>query len=360
MTEKEALIALSSFVPFGSARIGLFREYFGSARAAWSAPVKKFAEIGLSEKLVFEFRNFRDKFDVDSYFARLKKYGVQVLVAADREYPNRLAEISDPPVVLYLKGELLKEDSVCVAIVGSRKVTSYGRNVAERLSSGLADAGVTVVSGLALGVDGIAHKATLEGGGRTVAVIGSGLDDIYPPAHRWLAQKIIKSGAVISEYPLSYPALPINFPHRNRIISGMSLGVVVIEGTDKSGTLLTAAHAASQGRDVFAVPGPITSPTSAAPNLLIKQGAKMVTDVRDILEELDIRRRTQGVAHREIFPESDEESIILGILENEPLHIDDVVRRSEKEPGFVISTLTTMELKGLVKALGGGMYERVK
>lgn len=358
MTEKEALIALAVFVPFGPARIKLFLEYFGSARETWKAETIRFKEIGVSDKLVSEFSEFRNHFDFSSYFAKLSKIGVSVATVTDKNYPEKLKQTDDAPIVLYIKGELKNVDELSIAIVGSRKVTSYGREVAEKISSELAAAGVTIISGLALGVDGVAHRAALEVGGRTIAILGNGLDQIYPPSHRELAQKITEHGALISEYPLGHSALPMNFPYRNRIISGMSLGVVVIEGTEKSGTLLTASHAARQGREVFAVPGPITSPNAAAPNLLIKQGAKVVTNVNDILEELDIKHQTSSIKHRELLPETEEERLIFQLIEIEPLHVDEIIRRVELDGGLVLSTLTTMELKGIVKNIGGNVYKK--
>lgn len=360
MTEIEALVAVAAFVPFGPARIKLFLEYFGSARKVWNAPLEEFRKIGVGEKLVRELREFRGKFDPSTYFSRLEKFGIKTLTLDDKSYPERLKTINDPPYVLYIKGEILPEDSICVAIVGSRKITSYGRQVAEDLSSELASSGVTIISGLAQGVDAIAHLAALKSGGRTIAVLGNGLDTIYPPSNRGLAKDIISSGALLSEFPVGYPALPANFPYRNRIVSGISLGVVVIEGTSKSGTLLTAAHAASQGREVFAVPGPISSPNSEASHLLIKQGAKLVTSAKDILEELQVEHRTENIVNRKIIPESEEEKVVLEVLETEPLHVDEIVRRLNKDAGYALSILTQMELTGKIRHLGGMIYAIVR
>ena len=352
MNEKEALVSLCAFVPFGPARIKLLREYFGGARKVWGASAKQLEEIGLSDKLISEFIAFRDKFDVKSYFIRIEKLGVKIIINDDKNYPERLKNIDYPPTLIYVKGEILPRDQISIAIVGSRKITSYGRQVTEKIAGELASSGVTIVSGLAIGVDGVAHRSALDVGGRTIAVVGSGIDNIYPPSHKNLAQDIANSGCIISEYPLSYPALPVNFPHRNRIISGLSLGVVVIEGTQKSGTLLTAAHAAAQGREVFAVPGPITSPNSSAPHILIKQGAKLVTGVSDILEELDIKTRAK-TADLPSLPQTFEEKAILNLLEHGPLHIDQILRSVEFDLGKVMATLTTMELRGIVKNVGG-------
>lgn len=358
MTEKEALVTLAAFVPFGSARIKLLRENFGSAQEVLKAKSKELRMVGLSEKLVNEFNKFRENFDADKYWKNLENLGVQPLTIDDKEYPRRLREIVDPPTVLYIKGTLLSQDEVSIAVVGSRKITSYGQAVAQKISTELASAGVTIISGLALGVDAIAHRAALEVSGRTLAVIGSGINNIYPSSHKQLADSVSRSGAVMSEYPLGYPAMPVNFPYRNRIVSGLSLGVVVIEGTEKSGTLLTAAHAAVQGRDVFAVPGPITSLNSAAPNLLIKQGAKLVTNVSDILEELDLKQKTQSIKQREVLPETEEEQKILSLLEKEELSADTILRSVDLDAGSVMAALTTMELKGLVKN-SGGVYGKI-
>ncbi len=359
MKEREALISLAAFVPFGPVRIKLLIEYFGSATKAYSVSSKKLREIGLGEKLVSEFDKHRRSFKYEEYAAKLDKYSIRVITQKDDQYPKLLLEIENAPTVLYVRGELKQADSVAIAVVGSRKVTSYGKEVAYKIASELAASGITVVSGLALGVDSIAHQAALDVGGRTIAVLGNGLDTVYPPTHRVLAQKIVKNGALISEYPLGYPAMPYNFPQRNRIVSGISLGVVVIEGTEKSGTLLTASHAAAQGREVFAVPGPITSPNAGAPNILLRNGAKLVTSAKDILEELDLGTRHLAIGNREILPETKEEIELFAILEIEPLHVDEITRRLGKDTGVVLSTITTMELKGMIKNIGNGVYGRI-
>ena len=213
----------------------------------------------------------------------------------DKDYPKLLKEISDPPFALYLKGKLLPQDNQALAIVGTRKITPYGRQMTEKFAGWLSRQGLTLVSGLARGVDGTAHRAALENQGRTIAIMGTGLDQIYPPEHKGLAEAIIRQGALISEYPLGTAASPMNFPLRNRIISGLSLGVLVIEGESKSGTKITARYAAEQGREVFAVPGPITSPTSSGPADLIKMGAKLVSSGGDIIEELNLEEKTSMI-----------------------------------------------------------------
>ena len=237
-------------------------------------------------------------------------------------------------------------------------MTAYGAEVTTKIAGELAAFDIAIVSGLARGVDTAAHKAALSALGKTIAVLGCGLDSIYPPENYRLAAEITSHGALVSEYPLGYPALPINFAARNRIISGLSKAVVVIEGATKSGTLLTASHAADQGRSVFAVPGQITSPLSQAPLYLIKNGAKMVTSTNDILEELDTEMRMDNESLEKIMPGSLEEENLLSYLANEPLHLDEISRISSLSVSEVSSRLTVMELKGIVKNLGGGVFKK--
>lgn len=368
MTEREAWIAFSAFPQIGPARFTLLRKYFGSAKAAWKAPIKEYEKIGFSQKLAGLFNEFRTRqFDISSYLSRLDRLGVDVITSEDKEYPERLESIDDRPFIIYVRNSTTSSKGitsttglwdfaeVAVAVVGSRKMTSYGKEVTERLVTGLVNAGVTIVSGLALGIDSVAHRVAIDSGGKTIAVLGGGIDKIYPPANQNLAEKILSSGrgVLVSEYPLSFPYLPQNFPNRNRIVSGLSLGVVVIEGAKKSGTLLTASSAALQGREVFAVPGPITSYTSAAPNFLLKNGAKLVETAEDILEELKIEERVMSQKSKRALPETEDEKKIMALLTNEGLNIDSLVRISGLETGKILGTLTNMELKGIVKNIGG-------
>lgn len=379
MTEREAWIAFSAFPFIGPARFSLLRKYFGSAKKAFRAPQKEFLGIGFSQKLVGDFENFRKDFDLASYLLRLKRLGVKIILLEDKDYPNLLKKIEDSPRALYVrngekgiksrKSTNLRQETrasikdwseIAVAVVGTRKPTAYGKEVTERLVTGLVDNGVTIISGLALGIDAIAHRAALAAGGKTVGVLGCGVDNIYPPANRQLGEKMLSSGQgiIVSEYPLGYPAFPTNFPTRNRIVSGLSLGVLVIEGAQKSGTLLTASAAAAQGREVFAVPGPITSPVSKAPHFLLKNGAKLVEKVEDILEELNLESRIKNYESRRVLPETKEEKKIMEILAQEGLDIDTLVRISKLDTGKVLGTLTSMELKGMVKNIGG-VYTKI-
>lgn len=358
MNETEALVAISSFVPFGPARIKLLLSYFGGARETWKAETSALRQIGLGEERVAGFINYRRTFNPSKYFNRLNKLKINTVTFKDKNYPVNLGQLEDSPVVLYIKGKLKPVDEVSVAIVGSRKMTSYGKEVAVKFAAGLATFGVTIVSGLARGIDTQAHQAALSSGGRTIAVIGCGLDSLYPPENFRLAKEITRAGALVSEYPLGYPAKPINFAARNRIISGLSRAVIVVEGAQKSGTLLTASHAAQQGRTVFAIPGQITSPLSAAPLFLIKNGAKMATDVRDIVEELNLQVAVNREEIAKVLPSGKGEALILAILENESLHLDELARISSLEVSEVSARLTMMELKGMVKNMGGGVYKK--
>ncbi len=359
MTDREYLIALAAFVPFGPARLKLLVDYFTSAKKVWSTARRDLEEVGLSKKLIEGFVKHRDEFDFKNYFASLEKMDISVFTQKDKSYPKSLLEIPSSPVVLYIKGDIKKIENA-VAIVGSRKMTSYGKEVTEIFSRELAQLGLVIVSGLARGIDTAAHKAALSVKGRTVAVLGCGLDSVYPPENTNLAKIIVENGgALISEYPLKYPALPINFAARNRIVSGLSRAIVVVEGRRKSGTLLTASAAADQGKTVFAVPGEITSPMSEASYFLIQNGAKMATSTKDILDELHIDFRVDKESLAKVMPTTKEEKKIVKALEKEPLHLDEVVRMSNLEAGNVMATLTGMEMKGIVKNLGQGRYKLI-
>ena len=284
--------------------------------------------------------------------------GVRIVTLDDEGYPANLRQIVDPPPVLYVRGEITGDDAEAVAIVGSRAATGYGRATAAVLSRELASRGVTVVSGLARGIDSSAHHGALEGGGRTIAVLGSGMDRVYPPENRPLAESVSRSGAVVTEFPFSSRPDRWHFPLRNRIISGLSLGVVVVEAAERSGALITGRMALEQNREVFAVPGNISSPVSAGPNSLIRDGAKLVSRVEDILEEFP------RLAGREVLqlqlpqPLTEEESSLLSHLGSEPVPVDDLIRRSALSSARALSLLTALELKGLVDRQAGRGYVR--
>lgn len=274
-----------------------------------------------------------------------------------------LRQISDAPAVFYYKGSILPKDDLAIGVVGSRLATPYGCQVTEKLVFDLANAGLTIVSGLARGIDSVAHRAALDAGGRTIAVLGSGLDLIYPPENRGLAQEIVKNGALVSEFPLGFPIAASNFPARNRIISGLSLGVLVTEGAVDSGSMITAGQAAEQGREVFAVPGPINSKTSAGVNNLIKEGVHPVTDASDILQILNIEQKRKSFetplkirGKQETRKLDVNEKKILDLLDGETKHIDALVRESGLKTDIVSSMLSVMELQGIVKNYGSGIW----
>lgn len=282
---------------------------------------------------------------------------VKIITKKDKIYPECLKEIPQAPKKLWVKGELKDEDNLAIAVVGARKITSYGRQVTESLVPGLVTAGLTIVSGMARGVDSVAHRAALAAGGRTIAVLGSGIDVIYPPENKKLYEEIAAAGAVISEFEPGTPPKREHFPSRNRIIAGLSLGVLVTEAAEISGSLITAGFAGEFDREVFAVPGPVYSKMSEGTANLIKDGAKLVYRVSDILEELNIVSSDQGLGPSgKKKSEDTTENKILEILENEPKHIDKIIKQSGLPTSEVSAKLTLLEIKGLVKNLGRGMY----
>lgn len=355
--EKLHWLAFSAFEGIGPKRFALLKNYFGSAQKAWQASRKELLEIGLGPKLTDGLLKFRQNFRPDSYFLRLREKKIKPVFADDENYPESLKKIDNAPFVLYAKGALAPADELSIAIVGTRLMTGYGGQVTESLVTELVAAGLTIVSGLARGVDTMAHRSTLKAGGRTIGVLACGLDRCYPPENdRLVAEISAGHGAVVSEFPLGMQAVPGNFPARNRIIAGLSLGTVVIEGDKKSGALITARHAAEQGREVFAIPGPVTSRFSAGPAHLIKMGAKLVWSVEDILEELKLADRSSKLAARKVLPESPEEQTLLNLIADEAKHVDQIVRESGFDTAKVTSIMTMMEIKGKVRNLGGMKY----
>lgn len=360
MNEEKYLVLLYSFIQFGPARTKLLVRFFGSAKSAWNAKESQLTKTGLSKKIVKSFLEYKNTLDEENYFTKLSENHVEYITQEDGKYPRNLLDIDDPPLVLYVRGKLEENDETSVAIVGSRKMSTYGREIAESFSSYLSGLGITIVSGLARGIDTHAHKGALLAEGKTIAVLGRGLDKIYPSENTRLAEKIVDNGGcLISEYPLGYPALRSNFASRNRIISGMSRAVIVVEGEKKSGTLLTASHAANQGREVFAIPGQITSPLSAAPHYLINNGARLTISPEDVLAELDLQLKVNKNKLERVLPKSKNEKIILETLERESLHIDEIARISTLKVSDLSARLTVMEIKGLVKNLGQGIYKKL-
>ncbi len=294
----------------------------------------------------------------------IARLGLKIVPLKSPDYPENLRHIPDAPGLIYVRGTLEAKDSFAIAIVGTRSCTHYGQQTAQSLGMELASMGLTVVSGLARGIDSHAHRGALMGKGRTIAVLGTGLDNIYPPEHAELADKIAASGAVISELPAGVPPVPRNFPVRNRIISGLALGTVVVEAPPRSGALITARLALDQGREVFAVPGNITAQTSRGTNLLIRQGAKSVLSARDIVEE--IAPEIKGMLHEETLREAAEAKLnldpnerkIYQTLSQEPLHIDEITLATALPQPMIGLGLFNLELKGLAKELPGKLFVR--
>ncbi len=357
--ERKYWIAFSRVSRVGRARVQQLEEHFGSLADAWRATPGELKAAGLDSGALNAIAAAREKVDPDSEVEMLARQGVRALTWHEDEYPKRLREIFDRPPVLFVRGTLTAADEWGVAVVGTRRVTVYGRQVAEEMARGLASNRVTVVSGLARGVDAVAHRAALEAGGRTIAVQACGLDMVYPPEHKRLAEQIVERGAVVSDYPLGTQPRSEFFPRRNRILSGMSLGVLVVEGDVRSGALITARQALEQNREVFAVPGPIYSPNSRGTNKLIQDGeAKLTLDVQDVLAELNLSMVSHQIEMTELIPADETEAALLKHLHAEPVHIDEVRRECGLPIGTVTGALAMLELKGLVRQVGRMNYVR--
>lgn len=359
MDAKRYWIGFTLVKGIGAVRFQRLLERFGDAETAWRAAPADLAAAGLGLKMIERLAAVREKVDLSLIWDQIHTKGIQVLTWMDDDYPHRLKEIEQPPPVLYLRGELSAEDSWAVAIVGTRRATPYGRQVTEEIATYLAANGVTVVSGLARGVDAIAHNAALRAGGRTLAVLGSGVDRIYPPENRAMAEQIIHHGAVLSDYVPGTPPESSNFPPRNRIISGLSMAVIVIEAGETSGALITAEFAAEQGREVFAVPGNILAPQSKGTNKLIQRGALPLLSASDIMQALNLTRVGQHKAARKALPADEVEAKLLETMGEEPLHVDEIRAQTGLPVEKVSATLVMMELKGMVRQVGNMHYVAV-
>ena len=343
-----------------ASRLHALRDHFGSLEAAWHAEASQLRRVlGDRQRALAKLVATRPGIDVDTAMERLARDGVSVVTLGEEGYPRSLREIPAPPPVLFYKGQILETDSDAVAVVGTRRSTAYGKEMAIAIGSELARAGVTVVSGLATGIDGHAHKAAIEAGGRTFAVLGSGIFDIYPREHAALARRVAEQGALISDNLPDAKPDRWNFPARNRIISGLSLGVVVIEAPEKSGALITVDFAADQGRDVFAVPGMATTAASAGCNRLLRDGARLVRNADDILEDLRLRTNSAPEVIQQSLVLDEGERRVLNVLTSEAQHIDDVVERSGLPLPQVAAALLTLELQQLVRNVGAQHYTRV-
>jgi DNA processing protein len=341
-------------------------ERFGSAEAVLCAAPSELRRVqGVGAKLTSAIVAARDEIDVDSELDLCRQHGITVLTDLHEQYPRLLREIHDPPGVLFVLGELLPCDALSIAIVGTRHATQYGQQQAERLAGGLSRAGLTIVSGLARGIDAAAHRGALAAGGRTLAVLGSGLLNIYPPEHEELAREITRHGALLSETPLRSAPHSGAFPQRNRLITGLSVGVIVVEASERSGALISAQHAMEQGREVFAVPGRVDSRTSRGCHRLIRDGAKLVESVDDVLSELGpLVEATPGddgrvVHHPAELQLNEQERQVLDAIPSEPTTIDQVVVASRLPVQRVLATLSVLEMRRLIRRLSGNLVLRI-
>jgi DNA processing protein len=370
MTSREAYIALNMVDGVGPIRVRALLDRFGEPQAILTATKADLMQVeGVGDEVARSIMSWREKVDLDGELTRIEKAAVQVVTRDDPEYPKNLREVYDPPMILYVKGTLSERDALAIAIVGSRRTTLYGQDMARKLAYQLGRVGVTVVSGLARGIDTAAHKGTLQAKGRTVAVIGCGIDIVYPSENEKLAKEIVeKGGALVTEFPFGVKPDRQNFPMRNRIISGWSLGTVVVEANLKSGALITANQAAEQGRQVFAVPGRADSILSRGTNKLIKDGAKLTEDAEDILGEFEYllpKRATEpaeaasdGGGTKPALVLSDMEEKVMAHVGQEETAIDEVIRASGLTTACVSATLLSLEMKRLVRQLPGKLYVR--
>ncbi len=358
------LLRLSSVHRIGPTKIRALLSYFENAAEVLEAPPRELIKVpGIDKKLASNIAHCEDAEDfADEQLKRLNRIGARIVTVWDKDYPDLLKKIYDPPALIYVLGRFSPKDRQSIAIVGTRLPTLYGQQIAESFSQDLSRLGITVVSGLARGVDTIAHAAALKCGGRTIAVIGSGLDVPYPPENKKLMEQITDAGVVISEFPMGAKPDATNFPRRNRIISGLSLGTLVIESADDGGAMITASTALDQDREVFAIPGSINEKRSCGPNKLIQEGrAKLVRNVDDILAELNLRL-DKGTIRREETPLLQLtmfEKKIYDLLSKDPIHIDDLADSSDDSTSDVLVTLLSLEFKGLIKQLPGKMFLRM-
>lgn len=355
-TERAFWVAWNRVRGVGPARFARLLEIFGAASIAWEASDQDLRATGFDDKLLAEIARQRMKIDPAGELARLDRMAVAALTLRDASYPRLLREIAAPPAVLYVRGELSAADEMALGVVGTRRISTYGRQATARLVTDLVARRMTIVSGLARGVDAVAHTAALEAGGRTIAVLGCGPDLVYPPEHAKLAERILGNGAIVSEFAVGTPPEAGKFPARNRIISGLSLAILVTEAPEGSGAIITAGFAGEQGRDVMAVPGPIFNRTSMGCNRLIQSGALCVMSADDITNALNLHMVPQQLEMRDLLPADPTEARLLALLESEPRHVDDLCRLAELPAATVTSVLMMLELKGQVRSLGNMTY----
>lgn len=361
MSTNEYWIALSSINGLGGVTYKNLISRFSDPPKVFSAASNDLLKVeGVSPNIAKLIKGFEDWESAKEEIDKLKKLGLNLLVLTDLAYPENLYNIYNPPPYLYIAGKITKDDKKAISIVGSRIPDVYGKKVTEQIAAELARNGITVVSGLARGIDSIAHRACLKAGGRTLAVLGSGIDFVYPPENKSLYKEISQNGAVLSEFKIGTKPEASNFPRRNRIISGLSLGTLVVQATEKSGSLITAEFALEQNREVFAIPGNIGSKLSKGANKLIKKGAKLVNDVDDILEEIGgfigAKNKKKVLNTVQIEGLEPAERLIYEILSNEQLHIDQIIKMSNLDSSIVLANLLSLELNGIVSQLPGKYF----
>jgi DNA processing protein len=352
------LNALNKINGVGSQKMRLLLNFFKSSENIWKSNLSDLIQSGIGEDLAEKIVAGREKLNPEKEWEWMEKENVRMLTVEDKNYPNLLREIPNPPYILYVKGEFDCNSAPLVAIVGSRKFSSYGKQAAYSFARELTQAGVIVVSGMAFGIDSVAHLGAMEAGGKTIAVLGNSLESaaIYPRANLDLSKKIVNNGLLVSEYPVGTTMQKGTFPARNRIMAGMTLGTLVVEAAKESGSLITANLALEFNREVFSIPGPIFVESSEGTNELIKKGAKLVTNAKEILEELNLEKVEQIRKAREIIPATKEEEIVLKILSAEPTHIDNIIKLTKLKTAAISSTLIMMEMKGMIKNIGGQNY----
>lgn len=356
-TELKYWLGLSLVEGLGPKTFRSLIRIFGNPQAIFDSSESALLKSGLSERALYSLITVKRDRDLDNELKRVSDLGIKLLRIGFEGYPENLAKIPSAPFLLYVRGEILPQDAISLAVVGTRRATDYGRQATSKIVSDLASFGLTIVSGLALGIDTCAHRAAMESGGRTLAVLGHGLDQVYPPENHRLAEEIVQTGALISEAPLGFPPVSGSFPSRNRIISGLALGTLVCEAPEKSGALITASQALEQGRPVFALSGSIFNLQNLGTARLIQDGAKLVVSPTDITNELDIQQTSLEVSARAVIPSSSEEELILGVLsEGEFLHADELCRRTGLSVPTVSATLTKMVIKGMVEEFNGGSW----
>ena len=352
------LNALNKITGVGTKKMQLLLNFFENGENIWRANLLELKNSSIGESLAEKIFSEKNNIDPDLEWEKIQKENIQMITLCDSHYPVLLKEISNPPYIIYKKGNLDLNLSPMISIVGSRKYTNYGSQVATSLAKDLVNAGIVIISGMALGIDTLAHQSAINNFGKTVAVLGNSLDNknIYPRNNLNLSHEIMQNGALVSEYPMEMPAGKFTFPARNRIIAGLSLGTIVIEAGEKSGSLITANMALEYNREVFSVPGSIFSPLSFGTNNLIKSGARVVTNIKDILEELDLSRKILPEEKLPKNPTNNEEKILLKILSSDPLHIDNIAKIAKLQTATCSGTLSMMEIKGWVKNIGGQNY----